>query len=71
MAFADCEKNLLYVAVVLHERGKKLRMELDATMMRYYFSIVFPSLHSLKAFDINLHLIESKFRCCLLVSMVL
>ena len=67
MAFADCEKNLLYV---LRERGKKLRMELDATTMRY-FSIVFPSLHPLKAFDINLHLIESKFRCCLLVSMVL
>ena len=35
---------------------------------QYYFSIVFPSLHPLKAFDINLHLIESKFRCCLLVS---
>ena len=31
MAFADCEKNLLYVQ---RERGKKkLRMELDASTM--------------------------------------
>ena len=57
------------ICCMYNEKGEKKSWEWSWTLLLcYYFSIVFPSLHPLKAFDINLHLIESKFRCCLLVS---